>query len=159
MQLREGEKILKTYRRHLFPMIVLIIEVLLGSVPFYLLIYFMMNNVSLGTLSVIIGVVTAIFSLLLLNVVFNDRLDKLVVTNHRIIMVDWKVIVFKSESEIDIKDIQEITLTTAGILANLKIFDFGTCLIETASHDLSIRFDDAPHPSEMRDFILSLKGI
>ncbi|HBB02897.1 MAG: hypothetical protein US89_C0003G0015 [Candidatus Peregrinibacteria bacterium GW2011_GWF2_38_29] len=159
MQLREGEQILRTYHHHILPMVFQIIKVSLGSAPFFAIIYFARNSMSIGGLSIALGVIIGIFGILILHIFVDDRLDRLVITNKRIVMIDWKMIILKVENEVDIRDIQEVKLTSRGILSSFRIFDYGVCTIETASHDLSICFIDAPHPSQIRDFIFSLKKV
>lgn len=159
MQLRSGEKILKVYHRHIFPTIVQIIKIVIGSLPFFVIIYFSRNSLSVGGLSIAFGVIIAIFGILILHVFIDDRLDRLIVTDQRVIFIDWKMIIFKIENELDIKDIQEITFSSRGVLSFFRIFDYGRCTIETASYDVSITFEDAPHPSQIRDFIISLKKV
>lgn len=159
MQLREGEQIHNTFRRHLLPTILRLIAVALGSAPFYLLVYFLKNEMSATGLFAAITVVTAVFGLFILHILLDDRLDKLVITNQRIVFIDWKMVIFKTESDIDIKDIQEVSVTEKGILSKFRVFDFGKCVIETASPDVSITFEHAAHPGEIRDLILSLKKV
>ncbi|MBI5152494.1 PH domain-containing protein [Candidatus Peregrinibacteria bacterium] len=159
MQLREGEQINSTFRRHLLPTVLKLITVALGSAPFYLLVYFLRNDMSAGGLFAAITAVTAVFGLFLLHILIDDRLDRLVITNQRIVFIDWKMVIFKTESDIDIKDIQEVSVTEKGILSKFRLFDFGRCIIETASPDVSITFDHAAHPAEIRDLILSLKKV
>lgn len=159
MQLREGEQILRLYHRHLFPTVIKTLEIALGSVPFFLILYFIRTGLSIGTLFIAITVITAIFGLFLLHVFIDDRLDKLIITNQRIVFIDWQMVILKTENDIEIKDIQEVTVSIRGVLSKFRIFNFGNCKIETASSDLSIIFTNAPNPAELRDFILSLKRV
>jgi len=159
MQLHNDEQILRVYRHHILPMIIKLVATALSSIPFYLIIYWMRTNLSLTAISILIAFITAIFGLMVLHVFIDNRFDKLIVTNKRVIYIDWKAIMFKTENEININNIQEITFVSKGVLSNLKIFNYGKCVIETASHDLSISFPDAPNPSEIRDFILTQKKV
>jgi hypothetical protein len=83
-------------------------------------------------------------------------LDRLIVTNKRLIFIDWRYLSIKSEYETELKDVQDITSIERGVFAILPIFDYGTIEIKTSSNQTTIIFKEAPNPNGIKKFIQSL---
>ena len=84
-------------------------------------------------------------------------LDRLVVTNHRVIYVDWKYFTVRNEYGADLGDIQDIVTKEKGFLSHFKMFDYGEFRLETASNRSIIVFVNAPDPEGLRQFVYKLK--
>jgi hypothetical protein len=102
-------------------------------------------------------VIISIFTLLIIYQSLIYWLDKLVVTNHRAIFIDWKFLTIRKEYEAELRDIQDIRTKERGVLAVFRFLDYGTFAVQTASHVSIIEFIDAPNPEGIRQFIYSIK--
>lgn len=67
-----------------------------------------------------------------------------IVTNERIIDVDWYSIVYRKVNTCQISKIQDVSSTQVGALAG--IFDFGDVDIQTAAEVDNFSFDNVPFP-------------
>ncbi len=70
-----------------------------------------------------------------------------IITDERIIDVDFYSFIFKDVSNTKIINIEEVTAQTGGTLET--IFNFGTVFIQTASATSRIEFNDVPQPSKV----------
>ncbi len=68
-----------------------------------------------------------------------------IVTDERIIDVDFTSLIYKNVSSAKIDKIEDITIATSGVLASL--IDFGTVHIQTAAEVPQIEFEEIPHPN------------
>jgi len=84
-------------------------------------------------------------------------LDRLIVTNHRVVYIDWKYLTIRNEYGADLGDIQDIITKEKGFLAHFRMFDYGEFRLETASNRAIIVFVDAPDPESLRQFVYKLK--
>ena len=81
------------------------------------------------------------------------RLDRLVITNQRMVWVNWSSFFRKEEHELEFRDIQDIHTREKGILSYFRIFDYGLFQVETAASSVTINFEDAPDPEGIKQFI------
>lgn len=158
MHLGESEQILKVYHHHPTPFVLLIFKTIVAFLPFYVLLLFLSG--SLSTSGKIIGhlIIFALFILVITYQTIVYWLDRLVITNQRIINIDWRYLTIRNESEALIKDIQDVKTKEKGILAHFKVFDYGSIKLETASSLVSIEFNNAPDPEGIRQFIYHVKS-
>ncbi len=77
-----------------------------------------------------------------------------IVTNERIVDIDFYYLLYKQFSEAELTKIQDISYNTGGILATL--FNYGNVLIETAGETPNIEFDRVPFPEKVVQTIRSL---
>lgn len=77
-----------------------------------------------------------------------------IVTNERIIDIDFYYLLYKKFSEAELNKIQDISYTSGGILAT--VFNFGNVNVETAGEAPNIDFDAVPHPERVVETIRSL---
>lgn len=157
MHLRTTETIQKIYRRHYLPYIFSVMKMLMASFAFFFVAFLLQESISrqafIWTLIVIIIIFIGVF--LYLSFVYWS--DKLVVTNHRVIFVNWKLLNVSEESEAELHDIQDIHIVEKGLLAHIPLFDYGTLTVSTAASDLAVQFLDAPDPDTIKQFIFSVK--
>lgn len=153
MNLREGENILYVYRHHFLPFFVRIFQLALVSIPVLLLLYPLSKSLPTATMLIIYTVVFGIFSLAALYITLIYWLDKLIVTNQRVVFVDWKLLTAISEIETEIRDVQDIKTHSKGLLSSLPFFNFGEIEIETASYSETINFPEASDPEGIKSSI------
>jgi hypothetical protein len=159
MEIREGEQILKVYHHHPTPFVFIVLKVIVGSFPFFLLL-FLFDSVLSDKLRFIAHVaVFLLFSCVLVYVSLIFWLDKLIVTNQRVIYVDWKYLTVRHEAEALLKDIQDVQTKEKGFLASLWVFDYGFLRLDTPSSYVTIEFFNAPDPEGIRKFIYHVKNV
>jgi hypothetical protein len=157
MDLREGEKILKVYHHHPTPFVFDLLKIILGSFPFFLLLYLFGPTMSQKVYIWAHLIVVFVFILILIYQALVYWLDRLIVTNNRIILIDWKYLTKRDEFEAELTDIQDITTKEKGILSTFWFLDYGTFSVQTASYMSIIEFTEAPDPEGIRQFIYRIK--
>ncbi len=158
MDLREEEQIQQIYHHHLTPFIFIIIKSIIAIFPFFLVLFLFQDALSSRTYIILHAILLIGFTIVLIFVALDYWLDKLVVTNQRIILINWQTLLARNESEAFLHDIQDIQTKEKGFLANFKIFDYGLFKLETASSQVTIMFDNAPDPEGIRRFVYHLRS-
>lgn len=74
-----------------------------------------------------------------------------IVTNKRVIDIDFHAIIYKETTEADLGKIEDITAKSGGYFASL--FNFGDVFIQTAGTEVNIEFLKIPRPSEVVNII------
>jgi hypothetical protein len=77
-----------------------------------------------------------------------------IITDERIIDVDFTSLLFKDVSYAKLDNIEDISAITAGALGS--IFDYGTVRIQTAGAQANFDFENVPHPSRVVAFLNEL---
>lgn len=77
-----------------------------------------------------------------------------IVTNRRIVDIDFNDFLYKRFSEAPIRNIEDITHHYVGVLQ--PIFDYATIQIQTAAESKEIEFELIPDPANTQDFISDL---
>jgi len=77
-----------------------------------------------------------------------------IVTDERIVDIDFYYLLYKHLSEAELNRIQDISYTTGGILAT--IFNDGNVNIQTAGEVPTLTFDKVPHPEKVVETIRKL---
>lgn len=157
MHLREGEQIMRVFHHHPTPFVLEILKTIGAVLPFFFLLFFLQDSVSVRFSVIGHLVVLVIFSMVVIYQSLVYWLDRFVVTNIRIYQVDWKYLTSRTEAEALLEDIQDVTTAERGIWAYFKAFDYGTIKIETASSHVTLFFENAPNPEEMRQFIYHVR--
>ncbi len=155
MHLRHGEVILRTCKRHSTPYVLQLVKITIVAVPLYIILFFIGKAAEgewvlwlFAGLSFCLGVVIALLS-------FDYLLDKLVITNKRVVWINWKSPVKRDEHEAELLDIQDINTREKGVLSKVRMFDYGLLEIETAGSKTCIIFNDCPDPEAIKTFILT----
>lgn len=94
-----------------------------------------------------------IFGYIFLNVL-NWLFNVGIVTNERIVDVDFTGILYKEVTASSIKKIEDITVKTGGFIASM--FNFGNLFIQTAGTEMNIEFINIPVPTEVAAIINEL---
>lgn len=79
-----------------------------------------------------------------------------IVTNERVVDIDFKYLLYKEFSEARIEKIQDLTYRSGGIIA--AFFNYGDVLVETAGEVPNIEFDKVPRPEKVVQTISELMG-
>ncbi len=153
MQLQRGEKIIKIYHHHPFPFIIQIIKAISASLPFFFFLYLFSSSITYEQIIIGILIIVGLFSLVIIYLALIYWLDKIVVTNKRILHIDWKVLSQRDEGEALLSDVQDIHTQEKGILSAIYLFDYGVVRIETAASKATIIFTEAPDPEGIKKFL------
>lgn len=70
-----------------------------------------------------------------------------IITDKRVVDIDFHSLIYKEISEAEIEKIQDITYKTGGFSRTL--FDFGTVFVQTAAAEAQIEFEDIPQPAKV----------
>ncbi len=158
IKLLEGEKVLRVYHHHPTPFIFNVLKVILAFSPFYFLLWGVDSILSLFW--AIIGHLVLIFFFILVIIYISliYWLDRLVITNMRIIYIDYKYLTVRDDSVAFLEDIQDVKTDEKGLLAYFKFFDYGTMTVDTPSSYITLIFEDAPNPEGIRQFVYHVKS-
>lgn len=77
-----------------------------------------------------------------------------IVTDERVIDIDFYSLIYKEVSAAKIDDIQDVTFTIGGAIRSL--FNFGTISIQTAGEKREFDFEDVPRPEVVTKFLNEL---
>lgn len=148
--------VLHTIKRHKTPYVLKLAKIFLVALPIYVIVFLIGQQKEVETwiavaffalVSFLLGVIVAVIS-------FDYLMDKLIITNFRVVWVNWKSIFKREEHEAELLDIQDIETREKGILSKMKMFDYGFLEIETASSKTCVSFNDCPNPDGVKHFIL-----
>lgn len=154
MHLREGEVVEKTIRRHPTPYFFKLTKIMLLSAPLYVLLFYLAHAVSGEWILYVFALVSFFVGIIIALVSIDYLLDKLIVTNKRIIWINWKSLFNKEEHETELLDIVDIETKGKGVLSKLRIFNYGLLSIETAATKTFVDFQDCPNPEGLNHFII-----
>lgn len=103
-------------------------------------------------------IIVLLWYLLTLSFVFEKFLgwffNIFVVTDQRVIDIDFYSLTYKEVSEAALDKIQDLTYKTGGALGS--IIDFGFVYIQTAGTEANIEFENVPHPGDVISVINQL---
>lgn len=77
-----------------------------------------------------------------------------IVTNQRIVDIDYTMIIYKEITATHLEKIEDITAKSGGYFPSL--FDYGDVFIQTAGTEANIEFLNVPHPSQVVKIINGL---
>lgn len=154
------EEVVLFMRQHI---IVLIPQLVLGFIMFFVplilfpfIIRFLESPIEIPAGYMIVGTVfwyVALFGYTL-TVFIHWFFNIFIVTNRRIIDIDFLYLLYKKFAETRIEKVQDISSRTGGIMATM--FNFGDVLIQTASELPNFVFEKIPKPSEVVHIISDL---
>ncbi len=70
-----------------------------------------------------------------------------IITDERIVDIDFFSLIYKEISDAEIEQVQDITMVMGGFLRTM--FNFGTIYIQTAAEKPRFEFEDVPNPSQV----------
>jgi hypothetical protein len=74
-----------------------------------------------------------------------------IVTDERIIDIDFLSLIYKNVSAAKIDKIEDITAITSGAIQS--IFNYGTVQVQTAAERTEFEFEEVPHPTKVTQFL------
>jgi hypothetical protein len=77
-----------------------------------------------------------------------------IITNERIVDVDFYSLLFKRVSEAKLDRIEDITSASGGVVQSF--FDYGTVMVQTAGEVPEIEFENVPHPDLVSKLVSEL---
>ena len=153
MELREGEYVMKVFRHHPTPYIFNLLKIIGATLPFFFLLFISQESLPGNVLFWSHFVILVFFALVVTYYSLIYWLDKLVITNYRIVYIDWKLLTQRNEAEAALSDIQDVRTRENGFLSFFKFFDYGYLRLDTASSSITLEFFDAPDPEGVRQYI------
>lgn len=156
MKLRENEQVVKVFHHHKTAIILRALKIVAASLPFYFVANFFNGYFNVTQMFYLYAGITLLFAAVMAYDIFFYYRDRLIITNHRIVHIDWNGAFSNNEHEAEIRDIQDIATKEKGLFAKIKIFDFGDFTLETASTHTTIYFPEAPDPEGIKHFIYHL---
>lgn len=149
--LRAGEKVDIVLRRHWIAFVFLAIY----AFGWLLLSLIVIASFGLIASTVLILSVFWMYYLLFLYVSWiNYELDVFILTNNRIVCVEQKTFLNRAVGETTLDKVQEVSIETKWLLANL--FDFWTLKILTSGSSPSFDMTYSPHPMKSSRYINNL---
>jgi len=148
------EKILLLLRAHPFTQLYWIIN----SIIFFIISIFIPTILGsflnfTQTLFINFFAFVAILSYILFNFI-NWYFNVGIITNKRIIDIDFTNILYKEITVARLDKIQDLTVKSGGYFE--AMFDFGTIFVQTAGSDANVEFNDVPYPSDVVQIVNKL---
>lgn len=158
MVLRKSEKLIKIFRHHPLPFVLHIFILFLLLAPFYILLTVLVGSINHLTLIILKSSLVALTMLLVIYHSFIFWLDKIIITNQRVINIDWKSLFHQETNDIELHDIQSIAIKSHGLLEKLYFFNFGDIAIQSGSNFSVIMFHESHNPDAIEELINHLKS-
>ena len=148
----DGENVLLLLRRHpitqvmkaLTVLMLLIVPLFFSQISFY---YLLAENFQTAILLlwylITIGYSLESFLTWFYNVY--------IVTDERIIDIDFLSLIYRNVSAAKIDKVEDITAVTSGVAQS--IFNYGTVHIQTAAEKSEFEFEDVPYPAKVTQFL------
>lgn len=156
MILRENEQVLHIVYHHFLPYVKRCIYFILITFIFSIFIYFLLEFF-MNFKFIILTVYFLALLLAFLNMTFIYWLDKLVITNQRLIYINWISVTNVQENEINLKDIQDIASFDRGIIRFVPFLSYGKIVIKSSAYRFDISFEEIGKPKSVREFITRIK--
>jgi hypothetical protein len=150
----EGEKIILLLRSHPFTQIGWILNSIFLFILILVLNFFIHSFLNL----VQILIINCFFIVFILSYIWFNILNWYfnvgIVTNRRVIDIDFDEVLYKEITVVQLDKIQDITVKSGGYFESL--FDYGSILIQTAGKEANAVFDNVPYPTDAVQFINKL---
>ncbi len=150
---KQPEQIVLSVRKHLFGLVVLYIEALIGIIAVFALFAFLVPSLAgssnksqvYGIGSIALVLVLGLTGLVLAAATFIYRRSQLVVTLTNITQVNQVGLFNRKISKLSLADVEDVSAQQKGIFAS--IFRYGTVFVETAGEQSNFHFDYCPNPN------------
>lgn len=157
MHLKNNELLIKTFHHHPLPFIIQLVKISCISFPFFLVASFFQGTLENGQMILIYSTIALLFMGIIVHEGVLYFIDRIVVTNQRILHINWKSIFVREENEAELEDIQDMKTIEMGVLSKLRIFDYGTFEVQTAGAKIAILFHNANDPEGIKNFVYHLE--
>lgn len=150
----EGEKLLLLLRSHPFTQVGWV----LNSIFFFFLLFFsnffLQSLLNLGQiLTFNLFFIIFIFSYIWFNIL-NWYFNVGIITNKRVIDIDFYAILYKEITTAQLGKIEDITVKSGGFFQSF--FDYGSIFVQTAGSEVNVEFSNIPRPSKAAHIINQL---
>lgn len=158
----EGETIVLFLRKHVITQIIwIVISILLLILPFFLFPSLVLSGIIPAQIPYPL---TSFFILVWYLITFSYLLSHFllwyftvsIVTNERVIDIDFVNLLNKKFAETRIARVEDVTMRTGGFIK--AIFDFGDVLVQTAAHEQEFQFYSVPKPDKVVRIMNQLMG-
>lgn len=156
MHLQENEQIVKVFHHHPTARFFRALGIVVAGLPFYFVAWFFRDVFTSPQMFWLYSLVGIFHFFFLFYDSFLYHLDRLVITNRRILYIDWNGALSNTEHEAELVDIQDIETREKGFFSLLGFLDYGDFTLETASTRTTIHFPNAPDPEGIKHFIYHL---
>ena len=158
MILRKNEQVLHTVYHHFLPYLIRCFYFLIFMFIFLIFSRFLAEIFSdYSTLIYLFfGIV---FILVFLNMTLIYWLDKLIITNQRLIYINWISITNVQENEINLKSIQDIGSFERGLIRFIPFLSYGKIVIKSSAYKFDITFEEIGKANKVRTFITQIAEI
>lgn len=156
MKLQKNEQIVKVFHHHPTARVVRGFGIVIASFPFFFCAWFFRDLFTSPQMTMLYFGIGALNFLILLYDSVLYYLDRLVITNRRVLYIDWNGAFSNTEHEAELVDIQDIETREKGIISLISALDYGDFTLETASTHTTIHFPNAPDPEGIKHFIYHL---
>ena len=150
----EGEKVYLLLRSHPFTQIGWFLSSILFFIILFIFNFFLPNFLNFGQIFIInlfyFIIICSYIWFNILNWYFNVG----IVTNKRVIDVDFYAVLYKEITNAQLGKIEDTTVKSGGYLESF--FDFGSIFIQTAGSEENVEFLNVPHPSDAVQMINKL---
>jgi hypothetical protein len=149
--LKTDEEIIKTYRRHFIPIFFQISTIVLAIFPFVVLLFIVKGFIPF---KIKLIVIILLFLIVILSVIYTFCIywsNKLIITNERLLHVEWFSLTRKKIHDIELQNIQLIDIEDSGIINKLFPFlDYGNIEVLGSSDIDHIIFNQASNPAKIK---------
>jgi hypothetical protein len=159
MYLTKDEFVLKIFYHHYTPFFADVFKLIFLTVPFYFILFLLKDTLSFKAVFIFHLVLLFLFVSVLIYLTLIYWLDRLIITNKRIIFIDWKYLTVKVVTEVEYLDIIDIEVINNGIFSKFSFLNFGKINFLTSTSKVAISFPQAPDPIKMRNYIQSLTDL
>ena len=152
MILKKNEQVLHTVYHHFLPYVIRCIYFFVFASIFLLFIRFVVEFLPSYAFYLYLGTFL-IYLLVFLNMTFIYWLDKLIITNQRLIYINWISITNVQENEINLKSIQDIGSFEKGLVRFIPFLSHGKIVIKSSAYKNDITFEEIGKANKVRTFI------
>jgi hypothetical protein len=157
-----GEKILLVVHRHWFDIlsqffiVFIMLLLLFGSLVFASPIINAFNGSLSPSLFLFLENIFLIFICLFFFIIWIDYyFDVWIVTNQRIVNIEQKGLFSRGISELELENIQDITVEVQGIIPTF--LNYGNLYVQTAAEKERFVFRHVPNPYAIKDLVMNLQ--
>ena len=151
-----GEKVSLLLRSHPFTQIGWVLVSILLIIFVFVLNFFIKDFFNLEQIFITnLFFIIFIFSYIWINVL-NWYFNVGIVTNRRVIDIDFYAVIYKEITVAQLNKIEDITVKSGGYFGSY--FDYGSIFVQTAGSEVNVEFINIPHPSEVAQIINRLLG-
>ncbi|MFA5961386.1 MAG: PH domain-containing protein [Parcubacteria group bacterium] len=159
---KDGEEILMVVHRHWFDIlsqffiIFIMLLLLFGSLVFASQIVDSSNGAISPSLFLFLENIFLIFIWLFFFIIWIDYyFDVWIVTNERIVNIEQKGLFSRGISELELENIQDITVEVQGIIPTF--LNYGNLYVQTAAEKERFIFKHVPNPYAIKDLVMNLQ--